>query len=108
MLVNKCKIQFSLIPGSIISKKAAENPRALILDVKVGKGAVMKKMEDAKKLAVDLVSIHPKDFNSQYSTLGTFSISGKSQQWAGYQNKSGPEQDGQPIGLCHWECLGNY
>lgn len=43
--------------GSIISKKAAETLGALILDVKVGKGAVMKSSQEAEDLARNLVSI---------------------------------------------------
>lgn len=40
-----------LIASSIMSKKLAIKNKALIIDLKVGKGAFMKKIEDARKLA---------------------------------------------------------
>ncbi|MEM1400190.1 MAG: thymidine phosphorylase, partial [Pseudomonadota bacterium] len=46
-----------LITASILSKKLAAGLDALILDVKVGTGAFMAKMEDAKALAESLVSV---------------------------------------------------
>ena len=46
-----------LITASIISKKAAENIRALVLDVKVGTGSYQKSLADAKVLSKSLVAI---------------------------------------------------
>ncbi|WP_170573117.1 thymidine phosphorylase [Ruegeria atlantica] len=43
-----------LITASILSKKLAASPEALVLDVKVGSGAFMKTLEDARSLARDL------------------------------------------------------
>lgn len=45
-----------LITASILSKKLAAAPEALVLDVKVGSGAFMKTAEDARALAGSLVS----------------------------------------------------
>ena len=46
-----------LICGSILSKKIAEGIGALVLDVKVGRGAFMKTEADARQLATWLVGI---------------------------------------------------
>jgi pyrimidine-nucleoside phosphorylase len=46
-----------LITSSILSKKLAEGIDALVLDVKVGRGAFMKTEEDAKTLARSLVRV---------------------------------------------------
>jgi pyrimidine-nucleoside phosphorylase len=46
-----------LITASILSKKVAEGITALVLDVKCGRGAFMKKAEDARRLAETLVKI---------------------------------------------------
>ncbi|XP_068206962.1 thymidine phosphorylase-like [Palaemon carinicauda] len=46
-----------LIVSSIISKKAAESLKALVLDVKFGRGAFMKTREEAEKLAQKMVDV---------------------------------------------------
>jgi pyrimidine-nucleoside phosphorylase len=46
-----------LIAASIMSKKLAEGIDALVLDVKVGSGAFMKRMDDARALARTLAGI---------------------------------------------------
>ena len=47
----------SLICGSIMSKKIAEGVQGLVLDIKVGNGAFMKSLEQAKNLGILLKEV---------------------------------------------------
>lgn len=49
-----------LIVASIMSKKLAEGAQALVLDVKCGAGAFMKKLADARSLAAALIHVGAK------------------------------------------------
>ena len=64
------------IAASIVSKKAAEDISALVLDVKFGKGAYMKEERDARELAKTLVTSSTLTFCLTLYNKYLFKISG--------------------------------
>lgn len=52
-----CVENIPLIASSIMSKKIASGAQKIVLDVTCGKGAFMKNMDDAKKLANEMIEI---------------------------------------------------
>lgn len=52
-----CVESIPLIASSIMSKKIASGAEKIVIDVTVGKGAFMKNMQDAKKLATEMIEI---------------------------------------------------
>ena len=59
-----------LITASIMSKKIAEGARNLVIDLKVGSGAFMKTMDDARKLA-ELLKHTGESFGQKVSVIFT-------------------------------------
>lgn len=47
----------SLITASIVCKKVAEGAKALVMDIKVGRGALYQDVEDARLLVDSIVSL---------------------------------------------------
>jgi len=59
-----------LITASILSKKLAEGASGIVMDIKVGQGAFMSNMSDAKKLAQSLIRVSKK-FGKKMTVLLT-------------------------------------
>ncbi len=63
-----------LIAASIMSKKVAAGPQNLVLDVKVGRGAFMKDIDNARKLAramVDIGTAHNRNVEAILTDMNT-------------------------------------
>ncbi len=63
-----------LIAASIMSKKIASGPQNLVLDVKVGRGAFMKSMPDAARLAETMIQIgraHGRNVSAMLTDMDT-------------------------------------
>lgn len=67
-----------LITASILSKKLAEDLDGLVLDIKVGRGAFMKNLKQAKQLAKSLVK------TARENNLSTMTILSRMDQPLGY------------------------
>ena len=78
-----------LIASSIMSKKLAEGLDALVLDVKVGAGAFMKKQVDARRLAQMMVGIGRRMDNKRVQALIT-----DMNQPLGYRHRQRARNDG--------------
>jgi thymidine phosphorylase len=70
-----------LIASSIMSKKIAEGASALVLDVKVGSGAFMKSLADARELAAAMVSLGAAHGVSTVALLTDMSVPATAWRW---------------------------
>jgi pyrimidine-nucleoside phosphorylase len=63
-----------LIASSVMSKKLAAGARSIVLDVKVGNGAFMKNLDDARLLAQKMVAIGKANGRNMYAVLSNMNI----------------------------------